>query len=451
MYRKELFLQANFRFLVADWADLRGAASDPDHMVDWDDVVLVEMASATPLSCPVCLDEPMTCAQVTLCGHAFCFPCIARHAATVRKEGEPAKCPMCFTPLRLADLRTVRRRPIDPIGGEGLFAGGGMENNDGNARKPAAARKGVAKNARLTLLSRRRDSAVPTPVRVAGRPGVNEHAGARWPRSSHDADGGRCDLFAKYTLTADEALLGEEESGALEQRVAFMAAEGGAEAEQELPYALLACDVMQSRLEAWAVKRAGAANLPPPPRGPSRKDAAAKTAERAAERAARERSMDGAFPALPGSHPGLAGDGGSRRPPGMTAADWHDHSVAFLMGKAVEAASAFTDEEVRLATGRFDRVSLVGLEVDHVVCEGKTAYKVPEQHPEFPEQFLLTSTLMLEGEEPILRVVRINPGESDQFDALNEQRMEKLREVKSALRNDMAQLDKLVVAEEVSR
>jgi len=34
-----------------------------------------------------------------------------------------------------------------------------------------------------------------------------------------------------------------------------------------------------------------------------------------------------------------------RRPPGMTAADWHDHSVAFLMGKAVEAASAFTDED----------------------------------------------------------------------------------------------------------
>jgi hypothetical protein len=29
----------------------------------------------------------------------------------------------------------------------------------------------------------------------------------------------------------------------------------------------------------------------------------------------------------------------------MTAADWHDHSVAFLMGKAVEAASAFTDED----------------------------------------------------------------------------------------------------------
>ena len=109
-----------------------------------------------------------------------------------------------------------------------------------------------------------------------------------WPRSSHGADGGRCDLFAKYTLTADEALLGEEESGALEQRVAFMAAEGGAEAEQELPFTLLACDAMQARLEAWAEKRARASNLPPPPKGPSRGDAAAKAAERAAERAAEE-------------------------------------------------------------------------------------------------------------------------------------------------------------------
>lgn len=105
----------------------------------------------------------------------------------------------------------------------------------------------------------------------------------------------------------------------------------------------------------------------------------------------------------------------------------------------------------RLESGQFDRVSLVGLEADHVVCEGKTAYRIPEQKPEFPEQFLLTSTLMLEGEEPILRVVRINPGESEQFDALNEQRMEKLREVKSALRNDLARLDKLALTEEASR
>ena len=90
---------------MADWADLAGSSRDPDHMVDWDDVVLVELGAAEPLRCPVCLDDRMTAPQVTLCGHAFCFPCVARHAVTNRAEGEPAKCPMCFQPLRLADLR----------------------------------------------------------------------------------------------------------------------------------------------------------------------------------------------------------------------------------------------------------------------------------------------------------------------------------------------------------
>ena len=289
----------------------------------------------------------MTCGQVTLCGHAFCFPCIARHTVSDRKEGEPAKCPMCFTPLRLADLRTVRRRPIDPMDGKDVVANRDSQKIDDQNQSDEDRRKENRSVARLTLLSRHRDSAVPTPVRAIehrSNPACVDRStrGVDWPRSSHESDGGACDLFAKYTLTADEALLGEEESGALEQRVAVMAAEGGAEATQELPYALLACDVMQSRLESWAEKRARALNLPPPSRGPSRKDAAAAAAAQAARAAAETRSMNTAFPALPVTQ----GQGQSqRRPPGMTAADWHDHSVAFLMGKAVEAASAFTDED----------------------------------------------------------------------------------------------------------
>ena len=289
----------------------------------------------------------MTCGQVTLCGHAFCFPCIARHTVSDRKEGEPAKCPMCFTPLRLADLRTVRRRPIDPMDGKDVVANRESQKIDDQNQSDEDRRKENRSVARLTLLSRHRDSAVPTPVRAIehrSNPACVDRStrGVDWPRSSHESDGGACDLFAKYTLTADEALLGEEESGALEARVAVMAAEGGAEATQELPYALLACDVMQSRLESWAEKRARALNLPPPSRGPSRKDAAAAAAAQAARAAAETRSMNHAFPALPVTQ----GQGQSqRRPPGMTAADWHDHSVAFLMGKAVEAASAFTDED----------------------------------------------------------------------------------------------------------
>jgi hypothetical protein len=254
---------------------------------------------------------------------------------------------MCFTPLRLADLRTVRRRPIDPMDGKDVVANRDDQKIENRNQSDEDRRKENRSVARLTLLSRHRNSAVPTPVRAIehrSNPACVDRStrGVDWPRSSHESDGGACDLFAKYTLTADEALLGEEESGALEQRVAVMAAEGGAEATQELPYALLACDVMQSRLESWAEKRARALNLPPPSRGPSRKDAAAAAAAQTARAAAETRSMNTAFPALPVTQ----GQGQSqRRPPGMTAADWHDHSVAFLMGKAVEAASAFTDED----------------------------------------------------------------------------------------------------------
>ena len=180
----------------------------------------------------------MTCGQVTLCGHAFCFPCIARHTVSDRKEGEPAKCPMCFTPLRLADLRTVRRRPIDPMDGKDVVVNRESQKIENQNQSDEDRRKENRSVARLTLLSRHRDSAVPTPVRAIenrSNPACVDRStrGVDWPRSSHESDGGACDLFAKYTLTADEALLGEEESGALEQRVAVMAAEGGAEATQE--------------------------------------------------------------------------------------------------------------------------------------------------------------------------------------------------------------------------
>ena len=58
------FLQANFRFLVADWADLTGAASDPDRDRHSRRRPGRDGRDAA-LSCPGRLDEPMMCAQVT--------------------------------------------------------------------------------------------------------------------------------------------------------------------------------------------------------------------------------------------------------------------------------------------------------------------------------------------------------------------------------------------------
>lgn len=48
-YDRNQFLQANFRFLVSDAADLRRHAVDADLMLDWDDVV--EVSSITCIQC----------------------------------------------------------------------------------------------------------------------------------------------------------------------------------------------------------------------------------------------------------------------------------------------------------------------------------------------------------------------------------------------------------------
>ncbi len=45
-YNRNKFLQANFRFLVSDAADLRRHAADADLMLDWDDVVEVRHSLA---------------------------------------------------------------------------------------------------------------------------------------------------------------------------------------------------------------------------------------------------------------------------------------------------------------------------------------------------------------------------------------------------------------------
>ena len=337
LFRKELFLAANFRFLIADWADLRGSSVDPDHVVDWDNVVLVEAGACDPLQCPICLDEPMTCSQVTLCGHSFCFPCVARHCVTNRKEGEPAKCPMCFEPLRLADLRKVRRRPIVAIG---------EDKAEGVSQDSSAVNK-IKHIISMSLVTRSRDSAVPIAAsttravlaahkaRVADSQqqatDVELISPVTWPRSDFAIDGGACDAFAKYTLTSEEQSLGEEEMSTLEAKVHAMAAQGGMDAEQELPYILLACDAMQTRLSNWAEKRARFSGAPVPvPKvaGPARRDAMRKATEDVARKAAEAKRANENFPCLPSATAACAVE-----------------SAAFLAGRAVQAPRAFTDDE----------------------------------------------------------------------------------------------------------
>lgn len=107
-YNKELFLQANFRFLVSDLGDYVLNASDPDKMLRWEDVAAVNVTAPAPVQCPICLDSPPLCPQITSCGHIFCFPCILHYLMLGDQRGDPyKKCPLCFAMISCKDLRTV--------------------------------------------------------------------------------------------------------------------------------------------------------------------------------------------------------------------------------------------------------------------------------------------------------------------------------------------------------
>ncbi|KAK9835882.1 hypothetical protein WJX74_010176 [Apatococcus lobatus] len=119
-YNRNKFLQANFRFLVSDAADLRRHAADADLMLDWDDVVEVEMLAPAPLRCPISLDCPPVCPQITPCGHVFSFHAILQHLVSASgSEGTTpraaVKCPLCFTQFSCRELRLVRVLLVQPL------------------------------------------------------------------------------------------------------------------------------------------------------------------------------------------------------------------------------------------------------------------------------------------------------------------------------------------------
>ncbi|KAG0581808.1 hypothetical protein KC19_3G011200 [Ceratodon purpureus] len=107
-YNRELFLQANFRFLVSDLGDYVLNASDPDKMLQWEDVSAVNVTAPVPVQCPICLDTPPLCPQITSCGHIFCFPCILHYMMLGEQRGDPwKKCPLCFAMISVKEMRTV--------------------------------------------------------------------------------------------------------------------------------------------------------------------------------------------------------------------------------------------------------------------------------------------------------------------------------------------------------
>lgn len=108
-YNKDLFLQANYKFVVLDSGNYAPETMDPDKMLQWEDIICVRYSTPLSVQCPICLDYPL-CPQITSCGHIFCFPCILRYLLMGEEDHKGdcwKRCPLCFVMISSKELYTI--------------------------------------------------------------------------------------------------------------------------------------------------------------------------------------------------------------------------------------------------------------------------------------------------------------------------------------------------------
>lgn len=108
-YNKDLFLQANYKFVLLDSGNRAPESMDPDKMLQWEDIICLKYYTPHPTNCPICLEE-LLCPQMTSCGHIFCFPCILRYFLIGEDDHKREcwkKCPLCFVMISSKDLYTI--------------------------------------------------------------------------------------------------------------------------------------------------------------------------------------------------------------------------------------------------------------------------------------------------------------------------------------------------------
>ena len=74
------------------------------------------MLVPAPLRCPISLESPPLCPQITPCGHVFSFPAIMAHLMTHGGDAlrKASPCPLCTAPIVSRELRLVRAHIVEP-------------------------------------------------------------------------------------------------------------------------------------------------------------------------------------------------------------------------------------------------------------------------------------------------------------------------------------------------
>ncbi|CAI0457695.1 unnamed protein product, partial [Linum tenue] len=218
-YNKDLFLQANFKFVVLDTGDSSPEALDPDKNLRWEDILCVRYSTSVPLQCPVCLEQPL-CPQITSCGHIFCFPCIVRYllmGEEVFKGDCYKRCPLCFMMVSPKDLYTLS-----------------VEN---------VKQYSVGETIEFMLLIRQKDSFTPSQR--------NKQESDSTLRCNDDAS----DPFSKFIFTSDVELSVRKPISELDDWLA-RADSGLVDDLEKLPYVCAAMEQLEQRKNYWIELRA---------------------------------------------------------------------------------------------------------------------------------------------------------------------------------------------------
>ncbi|XP_047967210.1 RING finger protein 10 isoform X4 [Salvia hispanica] len=209
-YNKDLFFQANYKFVVLDTGNYAAESIDPDKMLCWEDIICLKYSTPFPAQCPICLDDPL-CPQITSCGHIYCFPCILQYFSM--GEDDPKvecwrKCPLCFTMISTKELYTIRIENV-------------KQYREGDEID-------------FVLLTRKKDSFSSS---VKDNENIN-------------IEDEIVDSFSKFTLTSDVALSVREAMSDLDSWIA-KADSGLVDDIEKLPYVCAAMEQLKRRKKYW--------------------------------------------------------------------------------------------------------------------------------------------------------------------------------------------------------